>query len=73
MYVAGPLVSCIQAMAFFAEGITTDSFGSDVWEEGEAGVDVLVTSAGIGRFGNIEELRCQHTKSSVSASASASP
>jgi len=25
--------------------------------QGEAGVDVLVTSAGIGRFGTIEELR----------------
>ncbi len=47
-----------QAETFFAAGVTIDSFGSDQWVEGEAGVDVLVTSAGIGRFGNIEDLRC---------------
>ena len=46
-----------QAEAFFASGVTMDSFGSDQYVEGEAGVDVLVTSAGIGRFGNIEDLR----------------
>jgi len=46
-----------QAQSFFAEGITINSFGADVWVQGEAGVDVLVTSAGIGRFGTIEELR----------------
>lgn len=45
-----------EAQAFFAEGITVNSFGADVWVQGEAGVDVLVTSAGIGRFGPIEEL-----------------
>ena len=47
-----------QAETFFAAGVTIDSFGSDQYVEGEAGVDVLVTSAGIGRFGNIEDLRC---------------
>ena len=46
-----------QAETFFASGVTVDSFGSDQFVEGEAGVDVLVTSAGIGRFGNIEDLR----------------
>ena len=45
-----------EAQTFFSEGITVNSFGADVWVEGEAGVDVLVTSAGIGRFGTIEEL-----------------
>ena len=45
-----------EAQTFFAAGITMNSFGADVWVEGEEGIDVLVTSAGIGRFGAIEEL-----------------
>lgn len=45
-----------EAQSFFATGITVNSFGADVWVEGAEGVDVLVTSAGIGRFGAIEEL-----------------
>jgi len=54
-----------EAQAFFAKGITVNSFGADVWVQGEAGVDVLVTSAGIGRFGPIKKLSEPDFSSSV--------
>jgi 3-oxoacyl-[acyl-carrier protein] reductase len=45
-----------EAQEFFARVIDTGEVGMNLLAEGEEGVDVLVTSAGIGRFGSIEEL-----------------